>query len=183
MNPALIPLINLCKPDARKKSECVKKVPFFVTFSLHSVPASKSFEEWREIRNLRLQSRDPLIHTSPPKNLAQYILFYQRFSGLGNDISQTIQTFSLRLTIVVNLHSGHLTGWSLTRLIESGSRPVIRFHSIKKGALSLLETRIQSISPVAVPAKNIVITPRPKNMLVCAWALFWDLRGERDSSL
>ena len=62
----------------------------------------------------------PLIHTLLKFNLAQYIESCQRFSGLGNELPQTGHTFSVALIIRLALHLGHLTAWSLTRLISSG---------------------------------------------------------------
>jgi hypothetical protein len=63
----------------------------------------------------------PLIHTLLKFNLPQDVVVFQRFSGLGNDPSQAGHTLSSSFTLTVSLHLGHLTGWSLTRLISSGS--------------------------------------------------------------
>ena len=67
----------------------------------------------------------PLIHTLLESNLAQDVEGCQRFSGFGNKLPQTGHTFSVGLTIRLALHLEHLTEWSLTRLISSGSRLVI----------------------------------------------------------
>ena len=53
-------------------------------------------------------------------NLAQDVEGCQCFSDLGSELPQTGHTFSVGLTIGVSLHLGHLTGWSLTRLISVG---------------------------------------------------------------
>jgi hypothetical protein len=68
----------------------------------------------------------PLIHTLLEFDRTQDVGASQRFSGLGNEPLQTGHTFSVGLIIRLALHLGHLTGWSLTRLISSGSRLVIR---------------------------------------------------------
>jgi hypothetical protein len=67
----------------------------------------------------------PLIHTRLEFALAQDVGVCQRFSGLGNEPPHTGHTFSVGLIIRLALHLEHLTGWSLTRLISSGSRLVI----------------------------------------------------------
>jgi len=48
--------VRWVKDNKHRGEGNTKKVRFFVTFSLQPVPASRSFEEWREIRNLRLQT-------------------------------------------------------------------------------------------------------------------------------
>ena len=120
----------------------------------------------------------PLIHTFLKFNLAQDIWFSQRFTGLGNDPTHTGHTFSVGFIIRSTLHLGHLTVWSLTRLVSSGSKLVIRFLRFRKVTLWWSETGIQWVSLVAVPAKNIVITVRPGDMLVCAWTLFGSVWGK-----
>jgi hypothetical protein len=92
---------------------------------------------WRVGADCRLH---PLIYTLPKFNLAQDIVAFQRFSGLGNELPHTGHTFSLRLTIIVNLHFWHFTAWTLTRLISSGSRPDIRFLRFRKVLLRWSET-------------------------------------------
>jgi hypothetical protein len=62
----------------------------------------------------------PSIHTLLKFNLAQDVVVCPRFSGLGNDPSQAGHTLSSSFTLTVSLHLGHLTGWSLTRLISVG---------------------------------------------------------------
>ena len=74
------------------------------------------------VRNCRLH---PLIHTPMEFTLAQNVEVSQRFSGFGSLPLQTGHTFSVGLIIKLALHLGHLTGWSLARLISSGSRLVI----------------------------------------------------------
>jgi len=66
----------------------------------------------------------PLIHTLLEITLAQDVEGCQRFIGFGNKPPQTGHTFSVGLIIRLALHLGHLTGWSLTRLISAGSRLV-----------------------------------------------------------
>jgi hypothetical protein len=61
----------------------------------------------------------PLIHTRLEFNLAQDVDYGQRFPGLGSESPQTGHTFAVSLIIKLALHLGHLTGWSLTRLISS----------------------------------------------------------------
>jgi hypothetical protein len=82
----------------------------------------------------------PLIHTLLKFNRTQDVGASQRFSGLGNEPLQTGHTFSVGLIIRLALHLGHLTGWSLTRLISSGSRLVIRLLRIRKVTLWCSET-------------------------------------------
>jgi hypothetical protein len=53
------------------------------------------------------------------------VVVFQRFSGLGNDPSQAGHTLSSSFTLTVSLHLGHLTAWTFTRLISSGSKLVI----------------------------------------------------------
>jgi hypothetical protein len=67
----------------------------------------------------------PLIHTLLGFNLTQDIGASQRFAGLGSAPPQTGQSFSVGLIIRLTLHLEHLTAWSLTRLILSGSREVV----------------------------------------------------------
>ena len=67
----------------------------------------------------------PLIHTLLEFNVAQDIGVSQRFSGFGNELPQTGHTFSVGLIIRSALHLEHLTAWSLTRLISSGSGKVL----------------------------------------------------------
>jgi len=76
-------------------------------------------------RSQRKSILHPLIHTLLESNLAQDVEGCQRFSGFGNELPQTGHTFSDGWTMRSALHLGHLTGWSLTRLISSGSRLVI----------------------------------------------------------
>ena len=64
----------------------------------------------------------PLIHTFLKLTLAQDVGVSQRFSGLDNELSQTGYTLSSDLTIRSALHLGHLTAWSLTRLISIFSK-------------------------------------------------------------
>ena len=61
------------------------------------------------------------------------------FYHFASTLPKTGHTFSVGLIISSALHLGHLTGWSSTRLISSGSRLVIRF---SKTVLSWLETSI-----------------------------------------
>jgi hypothetical protein len=49
---------------------------------------------------------------------AQDIDVFQHFTGMGSELSQTGHTFSGGLTIGVSLQLGHLTGWTLIRLIS-----------------------------------------------------------------
>ena len=67
------------------------------------------------------------MHTFLKFNLVQDLGVSQRFSRLVNELPQTGHTFSVGLTITVSLHLRHLTEWSLTRLISSGSRLVTGF--------------------------------------------------------
>ena len=67
----------------------------------------------------------PLIHTPLDFSLTQNIGVSQRFPGLDNEPPQTGHTFSVGFIIRSALHLGHLTAWSLTRLISSGSREVV----------------------------------------------------------
>ena len=62
----------------------------------------------------------PLIHTLLEFDLAQDVDYGQRCPGLGSEPPQTGHTFSVGLIIKLALHLGHLTGWSLTRLISIG---------------------------------------------------------------
>ena len=58
----------------------------------------------------------PLIHTLLKFTVAQDGVS-QRFIGLGSLLPQTGHTFSVGFIIRLALHLGHLTAWSLTRLI------------------------------------------------------------------
>ena len=62
----------------------------------------------------------PLIHTLLEINLVHDMVLFQRFGGFGSDPSQAGHTLSSSFTLTVSLHLGHLTGWSLTRLISIG---------------------------------------------------------------
>jgi F0F1-type ATP synthase assembly protein I len=48
------------------------------------------------------------------------LVAYSYFFRAGSLLPQTGHTFSLGLIIRSALHLGHLTGWSLTRLISTG---------------------------------------------------------------
>ena len=74
------------------------------------------------VRNCGLH---PLIYTRLEFDLARDVGYRQRFPGLGSDPPQTGHTFSVGLIIGLALHLEHVTLWSLTRLISSGSRLVI----------------------------------------------------------
>jgi hypothetical protein len=82
----------------------------------------------------------PLIHTFLKFNLAQDMVVFQRFSGLGKGLLQRGHAFSECLTITVSLHLGHLTGWTFTRLISSGSRLVIGPLRVRRFSLWWFET-------------------------------------------
>ena len=142
----------------------------------------KLFE--RVVKRKRAEWRlHPLIHTLLKFDLAQNVGVSQRLSDLGNELPKTGQTFSVGLIIRSALHLGHLTAWSLTRLISSGSRLVIRFPRFRKVLLWWSETGSEWVSLVAVPTKDIVITIRPGDMLVCAWTLFGSFWGKRGFTL
>jgi len=59
----------------------------------------------------------PLIHTQVEFTLAQDMVVLQCFISFGSASPQTGHTFSVGLIIRLAWHLGHLTGWSLTRLI------------------------------------------------------------------
>ena len=118
----------------------------------------------------------PLIHTSLRRSLAQDVAVLQCFAGFGNDPPQIGDTSSSGLTKGVSLHMGHLTGWTVTRLISLEPGFVIGLFRVRKFWLWWAETGKSWVSPVAVPAENMVIACRPRNMLVTAWAMlgrFW----------
>ena len=117
--------------------------------------------------------------------MAQNIVGFQRFTGLGNELPQTGQTLSSGLSITVSLHLGHLTLWSLTRLISSGSKVLsIQLFLFEKTELfpKLLAWRVDNVRTktlrdwivtVAVPAKELFFTWRPGEVFVSARALRW----------
>jgi len=82
----------------------------------------------------------PFIHTLLEFNLTQHIDWFERSGGFSNSLPQTGHTFSDGLTITVSLHLGHLTGWTLTRLISSGSRLVTGLPRVRKFTLWWCET-------------------------------------------
>jgi hypothetical protein len=81
-----------------------------------------------------------LIHTFLKFNLAQDMVVFQRFSGLGKGLLQRGHTFSVGLSIRLTLHIEHLTEWSLARSISTGSRLVICFLRFRKVSLFRLKT-------------------------------------------
>jgi len=114
----------------------------------------------------------PLIHSRLKFNLAQDIDWSQRFSGFENEPPQTKHTFSVGLIIRLALHLGHLTLWSLTRLISSGPRVLLIWFFLFPvdvfGPTEIFRDRIVS---VAVPAKELLFTWGPGEMFVSARAL------------
>ena len=104
------------------------------------LPRSELPENSRYEKDMWNCGLHPLIHTLPKFNLAQDVGVSQRFSGLGNEVSQTGHAFSVGLIIKSALHWGHLTGWSMTRLISAGLRLVIRFLRFRKAFFWWSET-------------------------------------------
>ena len=115
----------------------------------------------------------PLIHTLLEFDLVQDVDICQRFTGFGNAPPQTGHTFSDGWTMRSALHLGHLTGWTFTRLISSGSRLVNRFLRFRKVLLLCLETLKDRIFCIAFPAIDMFIASRPGNVAVATWTLFW----------
>ena len=114
----------------------------------------------------------PLIHTLLVLTLAQDVTYGQRFPDLGSEPPQTGHTFSVGLIIKLALHFWHLTLWSLTRLISSGSRVLLiwlfLFPVDVFGPTERFRDRIVS---VAVPAKELFFTWGPGEVFVSARAL------------
>ncbi len=144
------------------------------------------FSEIRKIRNyVRPQLKNlvgqmegancglhPLIHTGLEFNPVQDIESCQRFSGLGSEPPQTGHTFSVGLIIRLALHLEHLTGWSLTRLISSGSRVLlIWFFVFPVDVFGPTEIFRDRIVTVAVPAKELFFTWGPGEVFMSARAL------------
>ena len=98
----------------------------------------------------------PLIYTRLEFDLAQDVDYGQRFPGLGSEPPQTGHTFSVGLIIRLALHLEHLTLWSLTRLISSGSRVLLMWFFLSPvdvfGSIEIFRDRIVT---VAVPAKEL----------------------------
>ncbi len=137
----------------------------------------------RPLRNCILH---PLIHTRLEFDLAQDVDYGQRFPGLGNEPPQTGYTFSVGLIIKLALHLEHLTGWSLTLLISSGSKVLFMqlfLFEKRKLFLRILSWRTETFRDwivfTAVPAMDFLITRGPGKVFVTTWALFRESRGER----
>ncbi len=139
-----------------------------------SIRKTTIFELIGLLKRKRAECRlHPLIHTLLIFTAAQNIVDSQRFTGFGNALPQTGHTFSVGFIIRLALRLGHLTGWSLTRLISSGSRLVIRFLRFRRTALLWLETLKDRIFCIAFPAIDMLIASRPGNVAVATWTLFW----------
>ena len=84
----------------------------------------------RKVKPLRYlcdERYHPVIHTRLEFSLTQDVDVCQRFAGSGNEPPLTGHSFSVGLIIRLALHLGHLTEWSLIRLILSGARLITGF--------------------------------------------------------
>ena len=86
------------------------------------------------------------------------------FFWTGRELPQTGHTFSVGLTIGVSLHLGHLTGWSLTRLISSGSREVCIGITLQK--IQLIHRGGRDILEIALETRNLNLPKRCQTMLL-----------------
>ena len=127
--------------------------------------------------NLFIEFREP-----PPVSGNDIYMFVFHFHYLsaersdklraGSEPPQTGHTFSVGLIIRLALHLEHLTGWSLTRLISSGSRVLlIWFFLFPVNVFGPTEIFRDRIVTVAVPAKELFFTWGPGEVFVSARAL------------
>ena len=122
----------------------------------------------RSQRKCRLH---PLIHTRLESKQAQYVVCNQGFRNFASEPPQTGHTFSVGLVIRLALHLGHLTLWSLTRLISSASRVLlIWFFFSPVDVFWPTEIFRDRIVSVAVPAEELFFTWRPGEVFVSSRA-------------
>jgi hypothetical protein len=134
----------------------------------------------RKGANCRLH---PLIYTLLKTSLAQYVVEYQLFCGLGNEPPQTGQVFFWGSTIRFILQFGHFTLTSITRLSSTSSKVLlIRFFLLfiyNTGAFYFgAEALSKRVFPIAVPTEDFFFVIRPRKMFMPAWTLLRMLGGK-----